>query len=79
MEPTAETQQNREPLVEPAPDEAVIRALAQISSYPSGAPSKSEPLVEPAPEETVISALAQINGYPTESVEASEPAEPDAS
>jgi hypothetical protein len=78
MEPTANTQQEREPLVEAAPDEAVIRALAQVSSYPTGAPSKSEPLVEPAPEETVISALAQVNSYPTQS-EASAPAEPDES
>jgi hypothetical protein len=72
MEPTVETQTNIEPLVESAPDEAVIRALAQVSSYPSGAASKSEPLVERAPDEAVISALAQIASFPTKSVESTE-------
>jgi hypothetical protein len=33
MEPTADTQHKSEPLVELAPDEAVVRALAQGGPY----------------------------------------------
>jgi hypothetical protein len=67
MERSAETRQGNEPLVESAPDEAVISALAQINGYPTKGPQRDEPLVEPADDEAVIRALAQISSYPTKS------------
>jgi hypothetical protein len=63
----SETRQGNEPLVESAPDEAVISALAQINGYPAQAPERNEPLVESADDEAVVRALAQISSYPSKS------------